>query len=324
VTGRALAVGGLVALGALLLSAGGPRYWLAVSRGDREPVDPDARFELAGGDGASMPTAAPGDEGLEPAALDAAAASASAVHASALLVARRGHRVFERVEGQPQRRVRSALLSRLVFDASAATMSAEAVSTLDRAISSCYADRNSGSVRNPWSARSRRRFGAACLPDGFDAAAWARSQPASLWQSLAAGPAIYERDGDGVPRVSCCLWLRPRDALALATAVFSGGQVAGEHLFAPEAAARILDVLEDRDPPRGAEPFGSRAVRLLRDDEGTRLYFFPAQDIVILLVGADEARLADETALAHQVLRGVIDRPLPPASSGPRNLVPAH
>jgi hypothetical protein len=60
---------------------------------------------------------------------------------------------------------------------------------------------------------------------------------------------------------------------------------------------------------------------MLRDDAGTRLYFFPAQELVILLLGADESRLGDETALAHQILRGIVDGV--PASSAPQ-VVPLH
>jgi hypothetical protein len=44
---------------------------------------------------------------------------------------------------------------------------------------------------------------------------------------------------------------------------------------------------------------------------------FPTQSIVILMLGADEQKLRDETALAHQVLRGIVDssgRPPAPAT----------
>jgi hypothetical protein len=45
---------------------------------------------------------------------------------------------------------------------------------------------------------------------------------------------------------------------------------------------------------------------------------------VILLVGADERRLTDETEIAHQVLRGIVDRVAPAAIPATGELVPKH
>lgn len=241
---------------------------------------PGARIELRGGDGASIPVASPAEQGLEPAALDAAAATARAAGAAALLVSRRGHLVFEYTTRTTDGRLRSTLSARLLQVAAA----------------------------------------------GRDVApASAADVSAAVWQPLAAASAFYEPGAGGAPRLDCCLWARPRDVLALATAVLSGGEVGGQHLLTPAAAARVLDTLDDGIAPRGAEAFGSTPVRLLRDGDGTRLYFFPSQQIAILLVGADEKRFADETALAHQVLRGIVDRPAPQQPSPAlHDLVPAH
>jgi hypothetical protein len=166
---------------------------------------------------------------------------------------------------------------------------------------------------------------AAPVPQGPAARELVQSLSTSLWQPLAAADAVYETDGTGAPRLRSGLWLRPRDALALAVALQAGGQVGGNRLLSAASGARVLESLEDGVAPRGAEPFGARQVRLLRDDAGTRLYFFPVQELVILLVGADEARLADETELAHQVLRGIVDRaPTVAPAPATSDLVPRH
>ncbi|MET0291350.1 MAG: hypothetical protein ABW136_03230 [Steroidobacteraceae bacterium] len=233
------------------------------SRGNGPPAD---SIVVTGGDGASIPVSTPAEQGLDAASLESARATADTLGARALLIARRGHRVYEwrRDEGL----VRSPLLSRLVVEAV-------------------------GSSESP--------------------------QITELWSLLSASDARVERAADGSLAFACCLWLQPRDALALATALLQGGTVGGTNVVPEERARHALEQLEDGVAPRGDEPFGARPARLLRDAAGSRLYLFPAQALVILLVGAEESRLADETALAHQVLRAIVD-----VNSGPGVLVPGH
>jgi hypothetical protein len=150
--------------------------------------------------------------------------------------------------------------------------------------------------------------------------AWAARLSLEVWRPLDARDALVRLDG-GTPQLPCCLWLHARDALAVAVELVEGHR----RLIDAAAAARVLQAMDDGRAPRGAEPFGSRPARIWRDDEGTRLYSFPAQDLVILLVRADERRLTDETLIAHQVLRGIVDRQATPDSAPtPRDLVPAH
>jgi hypothetical protein len=251
--------------------------------------------------------------------LYAARDTARSVGAGAFAVARRGHVVLSWSENGDESLVRSPLLSRLILAASDTAIRKPAL------LASFFAQAADGSLRNPWSARSRVRYGATGGVPAFDVAGWASAFSRDLWKPLQAGEALIELDSNGIPRLQCCVWLRARDALALATALTAGGQIDGERLMEPEPAARALQAMDDGVAPRGAEPFGTRPVRLWRDGEGSRLYSFPAQELVILLVRADEARLADETAIAHQVLRGIVDRPVAPAAvPSPRELVPAH
>lgn len=319
---RALPIGLAVLLlaGVVAASAGGPGYWRAFLRGDvAPPSDSTSALVIAGGDGASIPPASPEAQGLDAGSLDVARDTAQSLGARAFAVARRGHLVSSWSAEGDDSLVRSPLLSRLVHAASDAARVEPALPASD------VAPPAAGSLRNPWSIRSRLRYGAARGDPAFDIAAWASAFSRDLWKPLQARDARIELDANGIPRLQCCVWLRARDALALATALTGGGQIDGERLMEAEPAARVLQAMDDGVPPRGAEPFGTRPVRLWRDSEGSRLYSFPAQELVILLVRADEGRLADETAIAHQVLRGIVDRPLAPAAApSPRELVPAH
>ena len=276
----------LLLVGTLLASASGRAYWRAFIRGDvAPPSEAASTLVIAGGDGASIPPSAPEEQGLDAASLAAARGTARSLGAAAFAVARRGHLVLSWSADGDDSLVRSPLLSQLVLAASDAAAGAPTPDVAD------------------WAARVSRE----------------------LWKPLQARAARIERDASGNPRLHCCVWLRARDALALATALTGGGQINGERLMAPEAAARALQSMDDGVAPRGAEPFGPRPARLWRDGEGSRLYSFPAQELVILLVRADEGRLTDETAIAHEVLRGIVDRPAtPPAAPSPRELVPAH
>jgi hypothetical protein len=309
---------------AVAATAGGPAFWGAFLSVGAPPA-PDRGLVLTGGDGGSLPRATAEEQGLDEAALLAAGQTAQSLGATAFVVVRRGHLVHEQLAAGEDARQHSVLLARLVLGAGvAASQSPEQV----RAVVGWSARvQGGGSLCNPWSSRSQARFGSApaALPGAVAAPrALAAVIDEQLWRPLSAAPATYTLDGAGVPRLHCCLWLRARDAAALASALLNGGQVGGEHLLSATAARELLTVLNDGLPPRGAEPFGARAAQVLRDGEGTRLYFFPAEELVILLVGADERRLTDETEIAHQVLRGIVDRMAPAASPATGELVPKH
>jgi hypothetical protein len=312
-------------------SAGGLSFWRAWLATGEHPPGAEGLM-LQGGDGASLPLATAEVLGLDPVALHAADQTARRAGATTLLVARRGHLVRETADGAGEGRVRSALLSRLVLGAGGAMMQEQAQGGLHTDAPAALlrwsaAAQGRGSARNPWSTRSRARFGPAPAPTssaGLTPPELAASIATNLWQPLAAADAVYETDARHQPRLHAGLWMRPRDGLALAVALAEGGQVGGVRLMTPGRADHLLGLLDDGTAPRGAEPFGARAARVLRDDEGTRLYFFPAQQLVILLVGADEAGLADETELAHQVLRGIVDPPRVVPAPGARDMVPLH
>jgi hypothetical protein len=326
------ALAALVAGFAVARSAGDLAFWrdyVAAAHGRPPP----RTIHVPGGDGGVLPRATPAEQGLDDAALAAAAATAAASAGRAgdvlLLVARRGHLVFESAAGAVSLRP-SPLLSRLALLAGAAASAAPQTDEVElQAQVSALAAWSleppaGGSSPGPWSARARARFGpapASPLPGGGAPQAFPAAFSRDLWSPLGAGAALWAADGHGLPRLHCCLWLRPRDGLALAVALQGGGQLEGRALLGAGRASAVLSALDDGVTPRGAEAFGARAVRMLRDDAGTRLYFFPAQELVILLLGADESRLGDETALAHQVLRGIVDSV--PASSASQ-VVPLH
>jgi hypothetical protein len=227
----------------------------------------DVFLPIAGGDGVSMPSASPDEQGLDASALESAAQTARSLGASAFLVARRGHRVFE-------------------WTRSDELIAAPLVARLARGVAAVVGPEE-GSVAD------------------------------AVWRPLSAGPARVAVDRDGEPKWDCCFQFRPRDGLAVVTALAEGGVVGGVRLLPIDPARHILDQLDDHVAARGDEPFGARAGRIWRDAEGSRLYVFPTQSIVILMLGADEQKLRDETALAHQVLRGIVDssgRPPAPAT----------
>jgi hypothetical protein len=314
---------GCVALAAAA-TAGGPAFWGAFLSAGTPPA-PHRGLVLTGGDGGSLPRATAEEQGLDEAALLTAGQTAQSLGATAFVVVRRGHLVHEQHVAGGDARQRSVLLARLVLGAGVAASQSPGQ---ERAVVEWSTRvQGDGSLRNPWSSRSQASFGSApaALPGAVAAPrALAAVIDAQLWRPLAAAPATYAIDGAGVPRLHCCLWMLARDAAALASALLNGGQVGGEHLLNGTAARALLTALDDGVPPRGAEPFGARTAQVLRDEEGTRLYFFPAEELVILLVGADERRLTDETEIAHQVLRGIVDRIAPAASPATGELVPKH
>jgi hypothetical protein len=323
---RAIAVAAAVCCTALAVaaSAGGAAFWRAFLSAGTPPA-PDRGLVLTGGDGGSLPRATAEEQGLDETALLSAGQTAQSLGAAAFVVVRRGHLVHEQLAAGGDARQHSLLLARLVLGAGvAASQGSEQVGAV---VEWSRQVQGNGSLRNPWSSRSQANFGSApaALPGAVAAPrALAAVIDAQLWRPLSAAPATYAIDGAGEPRLHCCLWLQARDAAALASALLNGGQVGGEHLLSASAAGELLTVLDDGVPPRGAEPFGARTAQVLRDDQGTRLYFFPAEDLVILLVGADERRLTDETEIAHQVLRGIVDRVAPAASPATGELVPKH
>jgi len=277
----------LVGLLLVVAGAGGLVWWRVASRDDVAPQPGAANaLTIAGGTGASLPPAAPEEQGLDAAALATATSTARGLGASALGIARRGHAVLLWSASGDDALVRSALLARLLVAAG------EASGTTPPAPGAAP-----GEVQ-----------------------AWTSRLSVELWRPLDARDAVVPLDA-GVPRLACCVWLRARDALALAVELLGGRR----HLLDASASANALKAMDDGIPARGAEPFGARPARLWRDAEGTRLYFFPVQDLVILLVRADEERLADEALIAHQVLRGILDlQAAPEPAPTPRELVPAH
>lgn len=316
-----------VAAGAvvLVLCAGGPSYWRDfLGHGNRVAVD--------GGDGGALPRAEPLEQGLHPDALAAASRIASP---ALLLVARRGHLVHVHPSFDAAAEPRAVpLLSRLALLATVAATAdvslADGAEPLQQRLAALDAwsreAAGSGSPRNPWSSRARALHGPAPEPPRSLVelhGAVPSLLADALWKPLGAAAASYAADGAGQPRLHCCLGMRPLDGLALASALQAGGRVAGTVLMDAARARAVLTAMEDGRPPRGAEPFGARKVTLLRDEQGSRLYFFPAQELVILLLGADEARLEDETALAHEILRGIVDN-LPRPDGGPAIVVPLH
>ncbi len=280
--GRALA-----ALALLLCAAG---LWLWHATGTPR----DGAVLITGGDGGGLPRAAADAEGFDSLALQQAAALVLEQRATALLVMRHGHLVFEQYAG----------------GASADTLvdGGEMADTL-LMLAAGIAVAQYGLIVPPVGPHAAAQLAAAI------AEASGRSYPQYLsrnvWQRLNAASAQWSA---GTVRARASDWLRVAELL------LHDGRCEGTQVVPPGWVARLG---QPRVTP-GARAFAAADMYYLRGPGATRLWLAPRFDLLVLRVArASPGDVVDETRLPNMIIRALRDRPNARGGSL-SDLVPGH
>jgi hypothetical protein len=248
---------------------------------------------IAGGDGGGLPRTAPELEGFDAAALNAAAAEAIKRGASALLIMRHGHLIYEAYAGRT--------------DASTRVPGGELARSL-LVMAAGIAVAQHGMIM-PAPPLSSDRLEAAI------AAAGGRSYPAFLsrhvWQPLHAAPAYWSP-----PEVSA----RSTDWLRVGELLLHDGRFEGTQIVPPGWIARYSPALFGRDVGFPA----ATGLASLRGPGSTRLWLAPRTDLAILRVAAaPPPGVAVDEALARTIINTLREHPSTGGSSL-NDLVPGH
>ena len=257
------------------------------------PVTKVGGVLIAGGDGGGLPRTAPELEGFEAAALATAAANAFKQGASALLIMRHGHLVYEKYErgSDAVTPVEGGELARSLLIVAAGIAVAQ-----------------HGMIM-PAPPIDSERLAAAI------AAASGRNYPSFLsrhvWQPLHAAPAYWTASGVSARGVD---WLRVGDLL------LHDGRFEGTQVVQPGWVARHSSQLFGP----GIESPAATGLLTLHGPGSMRLWLAPRLDVVILRVaGAPPLGAAIDETLARTIINTLRDRP---ATDGGRlnDLVPGH
>jgi hypothetical protein len=276
----------LAALAALCAAGGAWRWHLLQARAVGGAL-------IAGGDGGGLPRAAPGLEGFDATALQAAATRALAQGANALLVMRHGHLVYENYAHG--------------LDAATPVAGGELTRSLLITAAGIAVARHGMTMPGP--PLDPDRLAAAI------AAASGRSYPWFLsrhvWQPLHAAPAYWSSPGVSA---RCADWMRVGDLL------MHDGRFEGTQVVQAGWIARHYDLLYGP----GVEASTAVGLLTLQGPGSMRLWLAPRLDVAILRVAPAPPPGApvDET-LARTIINTLRDRPATGGASL-NDLVPGH
>lgn len=334
---------GLVLLLGVLRAAGDQAYWgrwLAGQRGGAPAADTaqwSPRVKLPGADGA-VPRATAEAELIAPEALEAVGAAARERQVRALVVHRHGHRVFEHFaageDGAAQvagGELAGALLA-LSLGPLVDTRRVEPEAALQAIRDAATPD---ASVRNPWSAAARRRFGLSAPPALLAADAdgsLADTVAQRVWQPLGAADAWLWGEGDGALRVDCCAVARLDDWMRLGDLLLLQGSYQGTRIVSPDWVRHLLATDRDgrahpawlgaQQPWEGDEPPVGRDVYWFDLGSDLRLWLAPRRALAVLVWSGAGSR---DTLLPNIVLRGLLDQAAAPGGQVPLgDMVPGH
>ncbi len=302
---------GALALLLALVAAG----WWAL-HGGRWRAPP--RLIVHGGDGGSLPRAAPAEEGFDATALAGALALAREQGMRAFIVSRHGHVVLaEYAHG---------------FDAQTrADAGGFASGALVLAAGAAFSEGLIDAVPTAG-------FDPAQLRAAIETAAH-RSYPEYLsravWQPINAADAAIELPAPGAATpADCCLVARVSDWMRIAGLLLDGGRFEGAQVAPPEWVRRIPEVRDARRErgwgvwlaasARGAEPFAADGVFYLKGHGRWRLWMAPTLAVAVLLAADGPEADWDETRLPNRVFRALIPRAAPSGHPSLGDIVPGH
>ena len=269
------------------------------------------------------PRVSPGEAGIDPAALDAAAEFAGTHGTRALLVGRNGHIVFEKYWGDTRfdTRVETGFDPVLVALTLGTALSDRLVHSLDEPLANYVADL--GEPQKTYTLRellAGDRTGVA-VADSTDLLAlalervtrqpWQDVVAQRLWAPLGGGDLVFHQ-GDsklrpaGV-RADCCLRARVGDWMRVGELLLNEGRFEGNELMPPRYAG-LVTTPAHKDAPRGFFTrvdgnFADKVVWLEGSDQ-QRLWIVPSLRLTVLRIGGAASAGWDEAMIPDSIMRG--------------------
>jgi len=269
------------------------------------------------------PHLSPGEAGVDPAVLEAAAAFAGAHDSRALIVGRNGHIVFEKYWGGTHfdSVVETGFDPVLVALAVGTTFSDRLIHSLDEPLADYVSDL--GEPQKSYTLREllARDHADVSVREATDLLALALErvtrQPYQsvvaqrLWVPLGGGDLEF-RTGKSKLRsggvdAGCCLRARIGDWMHVGELLLNHGIYEGNELMPPHFAELMMRPAH-QDSPRGyfTRVDGSFADQVvwLEGSNGQRLWIVPALRLTVLRVGAAPSKGWDEAMIPDSIIRG--------------------
>ena len=271
----------------------------------------------------SQPRVSPGEAGIDPAALDAAAGFAGRHGTRALVVGRNGHIVFEKYWGDagfdtPVETGFEPVLTALVLGTA---LEDRLVHSLDEPLANYIPDL--GEPQKTYTLRELLAGTRADVP--VDQAAdllalvlervtkqpWQSLAAQRLWGPLGGGDLVVHQ-GDsrlrpGGVSADCCLRARIGDWMRVGELLLNNGIYEGNELMPPRYATLAVSPVH-QDAPRGfftrLDGNFAAPVIWLEGSRGQRLWMVPALRLTVLRVGDEPTTGWDEAMIPDSIIRG--------------------
>ncbi len=291
----------------------------------------------------SQPRVPPGEAGMDPAALNAAAEFAGAHGTRALVVGRNGHIVFEKYWGDTgfDTPVETGFEPVLVALALGTALNDRLVHNLDEPLTNYIADLSE--PRKMYTLRELLAGDRTDVPveESTDLLAlalervtrqpWQDVVAQRLWTPLGGGDLVFHQGDsklrpDGVS-AGCCLRARIGDWMRVGELLLNEGRYEGNELMPPRYAG-LVTTPSHKDAPHGffTRVDGSFADRVvwLEGSNRQRLWIVPSLRLTVLRIGGEPSTGWDEAMIPDNIIRGTSGwhPPTPGQSVDPKMFAP--
>ena len=271
----------------------------------------------------SPPRVSPGEAGIDPAALNAAAEFAGKQGTRALVVGRNGHIVFEKYWGDTRfdSAVETGFEPVLVSLALGTALSDRLVHSLDEPLANYLPDL--GEPQKTYTLRELLAGDRAevTVDDSTDLLAlmlervtrqpWQTIVAQRLWTPLGGGDLVFHQGESkrrpGGVSAGCCLRARIGDWMRVGELLLNDGTYEGNELMPPRYGELVMSP-SHKDSPRGFFTrvdgnFADKVVWLEGSDK-QRLWIVPALRLTVLRIGGEPSSGWDEAMIPDSIIRG--------------------